>query len=186
MNTHIRKTICSFRKSITSTEQKKMSYFLTKNIIKFFSFLDFKTIAIYFSVNGECNTKFLAKNLWKNKKKVFLPVLNPFLQKKLLFIRYLENTKFIKNKFSIPEPILKKDNVIKLEDLNIIILPVVAFNENGNRLGMGGGFYDYTLQRKKNLIIGIAYDFQLIKNFSIKKWDVSLPVVITPSKIFKF
>lgn len=87
------------------------------------------------------------------------------------------------------EPQNKKTNLISLKNLEIIIMPVVAFDIKGNRLGMGSGCYDRTLfnwKKSKIIRIGIAYDFQLTNKILKKKWDVPLSSLITPTKIWEW
>jgi len=72
-------------------------------------------------------------------------------------------------------------------ELDVIICPLVAVDKNGNRMGMGGGFYDTTLSKsyksgaKKPLKIGWCYDFQVVEQLERQSWDVPLDAIITPS-----
>lgn len=125
----------------------------------------------------------------EKKKNIYLPIIHPFANKKLLFVLYKKNTNLIINKFNIPEPELNILNLIPLDLLDIVFVPIIAFDKKGNRLGSGGGYYDRTFQnsKKKNtLLIGIAYDFQEVKEIKKEKWDVTLDIIITPSKIYKY
>lgn len=145
-----------------------------------------KNIALFFSVKGELNTSFLIYSLLKNKKRVYLPVLHPCSFKELLFIRYQHYTELKINKLQIPEPKLNTNNIIALNLLDVIIIPSLAVDKHGNRLGMGGGYYDRTLQnyKKHNILkVGFLYDFQKVSKLQKFSWDIPLSVVITPSKI---
>ena len=103
-----------------------------------------------FPFDGEISTDKLIKTLWAQDKHVYLPVLHPFNPNHLLFLRYLPDTPMLKNKFGIWEPKLNVQNVLPLDELDILFTPLVAFDKQGNRLGMGGGFYDRTLQNWQN------------------------------------
>lgn len=118
-----------------------------------------------------------------------MPVLHPFLYKKLLFIKYSKNTILKLNKFNIFEPELKYNKIIKLEKLDIVIIPIVAFDIKGNRLGSGHGYYDRTFQNYKKYklkLVGLAYDFQKVVCIKNTMWDIPLHSIITSSKIYTF
>ena len=82
---------------------------------------------------------------WREGKEVYLPVIHPFNKHNLLFLRYGEETQLQNNKFGILEPILDVTTVCPAYMLDVLCTPLVAFDANGARLGMGGGFYDRTL-----------------------------------------
>ncbi|WP_367676428.1 5-formyltetrahydrofolate cyclo-ligase [Buchnera aphidicola] len=121
------------------------------------------------------------------KKNIFLPVISTLEKRKILFYEYHSHSILIKNIFGIFEPKIK-DKICLVDNLDLIFLPLVAFNKFGNRLGMGKGFYDHTLacSKKNCFLVGLAYDFQYFNTFSINAWDISLFSVFTPSKYIIF
>ena len=134
-------------------------------------------IALYVSFDGEISTDKLIKTLWAQDKHVYLPVLHPFTPNHLLFLRYLPDTPMLKNKFGIWEPKLNVQSVLPLEELDILFTPLVAFDKQGNRLGMGGGFYDRTLQNWRNssfIPVGLAHQCQQVEQLPTEAWDVPL------------
>ena len=89
------------------------------------------------------------------------------------------------NRLKITEPKLDVRDVLPLSQLDVLITPLVAFDEQGQRLGMGGGFYDRTLQNWQQYglqPVGYAHDCQGVEALPVEKWDVPLPAVVTPSK----
>jgi len=113
-----------------------------------------------------------------------LPILD---DKSLKFAKIGKN--FRKNRFGIKEPI--STDIISAEQLDIIFMPLVGFDSNKNRIGMGSGFYDRTLSFKKQQqnfknpkLIGLAFDCQQVEQLEVQEWDVPLDVIITPSKIY--
>ncbi len=186
---NIRMYMRFFRKSLNINQQ----YIDSIKIVKIVSNCSFisnaKKIALFLSFDGEINTYPLILQLWLNKKKVFLPVINSFNKKKLLFVRFTSYSILYRNKYNLLEPFFNREDILPIHDLDIVIVPLVAFDKQGSRLGMGGGFYDSCLQNWRNenfLPVGLCYDFQLVYNIPKQHWDVSLPVVLTPNKIWIF
>ena len=148
-----------------------------------------KSIALYLSVDGEIDTSLLIDWLWQQGKSVSLPVIHPFSKGHLLFLEYTQYTSLILNKYQIPEPKLDKTHVVPVNELDLIITPLVAFDHTGNRLGMGGGYYDRTLanwhqSQTGPMPIGISHSCQQVDLLPIESWDVPLPRIITPKKIW--
>ena len=152
-------------------------------------------IAIYLANDGELDLNLFIDWCWQQNKKVYLPVIHPFSKGHLLFLRYKKYTPMIKNQYGIFEPQLNVTNVIPVSQLELIFTPLVSFDNLGNRLGMGGGFYDRTLAfwyknttKSINTLspIGIAHDCQKVDSIPNESWDIPMPEIITPSKHFKF
>lgn len=147
-----------------------------------------KNIALFFPFDGEINTYPLIVKLWLNNKNVFLPVISSFKKKQFFFVPFNNHSTCYLNKYNIFEPFFNIKNIISPECLDLIIVPLVAFDKSGSRLGMGGGFYDIFLEnwRKKIFSVGFSYDFQLVNYIPKCSWDVSLPIILTPEKIWYF
>ena len=98
------------------------------------------------------------------------------------FFEWSNNDPLAINKFGIPEPVSKKK---KFPD--ILLVPIVAYDKNLNRIGYGGGFYDRYLEKirkiKKIITIGFAYSFQKIKKVPIDKYDIKLDFIVNEKKI---
>ncbi|MGD4317440.1 5-formyltetrahydrofolate cyclo-ligase, partial [Xanthomonas citri pv. citri] len=82
----------------------------------------------------------------------------------------------------------EQGKMLKVAALDVLFMPLVAADKIGNRIGMGGGYYDRTLAKAKNkpLKIGWAYDFQLVDKLDSNPWDIKLDALITPSKLWIF
>ncbi len=79
--------------------------------------------------------------------------------------------------------------MLPLSKLDVLITPLVAFDEQGQRLGMGGGFYDRTLQNWRDIglqPVGYAHDCQGVERLPVEEWDIPLPAVITPTKVWQW
>ncbi|CRL62092.1 5-formyltetrahydrofolate cyclo ligase [Proteus vulgaris] len=185
----IRKAIRQKRRLLTSQQQQQAAHQLCERVLSHPKVQHAHTLALFLSFDGEIDTSPLISQLWEMKKQICLPVLHPFHRYHLLFLRYTPTTILVKNRFAISEPPLNVNAVIPPDDIDIIFTPLVAFDAQGQRLGMGGGFYDRTLenwQQKSFYPIGLAHTCQQVEHLPIANWDVPLPEIITPEKIWNF
>lgn len=142
-----------------------------------------KKIALYCSVNGEINLSSLWDSAPLHGKYCYFPVLNE--NQTLSFLPALPNTPFKKNQYGIPEPDVSIELAIPIEELDLIILPLVAFDMRCTRLGMGAGYYDRTLQnRTHKQLFGVGFQFQQIDFIAPEPWDIPLDAVITQKAIY--
>lgn len=148
-------------------------------------------IALYLSADGEIDTTPLIEQLWQLGKQVYLPVIHPFSKGHLLFLQYTPDSPMVLNKYNISEPKLDQTKIIPASSLDIICTPLVGFDSSGHRLGMGGGYYDRTLEpwfktRQGPKPLGLAHDCQHVETLPIESWDVPLPKIVTPTKIWQW
>lgn len=150
-----------------------------------------RMIASYASFAGELPTCTIHQQLGAGQR-LALPVLHPVVGKHLLFLEITDSTRWQPNRYGINEPELRCDRVVPLAQLQIMLVPLVGFDASGQRLGMGGGYYDRTLaawqrgELPQLLTIGLGYDFQLCEALPHEPWDVPLQLVVTPSKLWDF
>lgn len=181
LRNQLRQQIRKTRANLTALQQQQAEDSITQQALAFIEERNAQHIALYVSFDGEISTDKLIKILWAQGKQVYLPVLHPFNPNHLLFLRYLPDTPMLKNKFSIWEPKLNVQNVLPLDELDILFTPLVAFDKQGNRLGMGGGFYDRTLQhwQKSPFIpVGLAHQCQQVEQLPTEAWDVPLHQIL--------
>ena len=150
---------------------------------------DFQTathIAMYWPHDDEIDCIPLLQQALTLGKQCYLPVLCLKTRQTLAFATYTRQTLLVSNRYGILEPEIGYSNIIAIADLDLIFVPLVGFDDHGNRLGMGGGFYDTALadlamlgpeQRPK--LIGLAYSCQKIANIPTAGWDWPLDMVIT-------
>ncbi|NDL00585.1 5-formyltetrahydrofolate cyclo-ligase [Photorhabdus bodei] len=185
----IRKKIRQQRRELTPEQQSLFARRAAKRAINHPKIHQANKIALFLSFDGELDTRPLINQLWQQNKQIYLPVLHPFRHHHLLFLNYQPDTPLIRNRFNIEEPPLNVEQVLPLSELDIMMIPLVAFDRTGQRLGMGGGFYDRTLRqwRQKNFYpIGLAHNCQLVDTLPIAEWDIPLPEIITPEKIWQW
>ena len=181
LRNQLRQQIRKTRANLTALQQQQAEDSITQQALALIEERNAQHIALYLSFDGEISTEKLIKTLWAQGKQVYLPVLHPFNPNHLLFLRYLPDTPMLKNKFGIWEPKLNVQSVLPLEELDILFTPLVAFDKQGNRLGMGGGFYDRTLQhwQKSSFIpVGLAHQCQQVEQLPTEAWDVPLHQIL--------
>ena len=178
----IRNRIRKIRQNLTALEQQQAEQRVTLQALQFIEQRQAQHIGLYLSFDSEISTHTLIHALWQQNKQVYLPVLHPFCAGYLLFLHYQPDTLMMKNQFGIPEPLLNVKHIIPIDELDIIFTPLVAFDKQGNRLGMGGGFYDRTLQdwqHKPFIPVGLAHRCQEVEQLPIESWDMPLFSVLT-------
>lgn len=189
----LRKQIRNKRRALSDSEREQASFLLCERIANSRTFQHSKHIAFYLSNDGEIDIHLLIEHAWQLGKNCYLPVLAEPNTNKLWFIPYTSGIKLKNNRFGIPEPVHShKMRLRKTLSLDLILMPLVAFDEHCNRLGMGGGFYDRTLSflnhrqnwHKPNLL-GVAYEFQKQKQFEVNPWDIPLQAIATDKYLYQ-
>ncbi|RJT41556.1 5-formyltetrahydrofolate cyclo-ligase [Rahnella woolbedingensis] len=183
----LRTEIRQRRNNLTAEQQSHFALQAAERVVTHPKIQSAKTISVFLSFDGELDTKPLIDRFWREGKQLCLPVLHPFSAGNLLFLRYTPDTPLVRNRLKILEPQLDVTQVIPLSQLDVILTPLVAFDSTGQRLGMGGGFYDRTLEHWQECgpyPIGLAHDCQHVDALPVEHWDVPLPAVITPGKIW--
>jgi 5-formyltetrahydrofolate cyclo-ligase len=145
-------------------------------------------VAGYWAVRGELPLNLAVASLTRRDQRYFLPVLGQARQ--LRFAEYREGTALQSNRFGIPEPEVPSETLHTADDMDVILLPLLAFDRKGHRLGTGGGWYDSSLafignepRPARPLLVGIGYAFQEIEAVPIEPWDVDLDYVATDAEL---
>ena len=154
---------------------------------KFFLFLkkfhnNYKSIGGYYPSNYEIDDLKILEFLKKKKYIISLPIIKSNNQ--MDFFEWSKNDPLKINKYGIPEP-----NSSKMVYPDIMLVPLVAYDKNLNRLGYGGGFYDRYISKiekfKKIIKIGLAFTYQKIKSVPVSKYDKRLDFIVTEKEILK-
>lgn len=187
----LRKLIRQRRNELTSDIHYQASQDLIRRFAALPEMHTCQHIALYLSTDGELDTQPLIEWLWSQGKSVYLPVLHPFSAGNLLFLHYDTDTAMTFNKYGILEPKLNQTLVKPVRELDLICTPLVAFDSHGHRLGMGGGYYDRTLESwfktgQGAMPIGLAHDCQHVEQLPTEAWDVPLPKILTPSLLWQW
>ena len=135
-----------------------------------------KIIGGYYPYNYEVDILQILEKFEKKKFTITLPKIKKNSQ--MSFYQWSINDPLAINKFGIPEPISK---MVKYPD--VLLVPLVAFDKNFNRIGYGGGFYDRYINKikkyKKIITIGLAFSFQKVSNIPINEYDIKLDFIVT-------
>ena len=175
------------RNKIIKIRKKKFDKNLQINLGKFISLLKIdklrlKNIGGYYPSNYEIDDLVILDLLEKKNFKVSLPIIKKDNQ--MNFYNWSRNDPLKINKFGIPEPVSSK---IFYPD--ILLVPLVAYDVNLNRLGYGGGYYDRYIERiekiKKIIKIGLAFSFQKISSIPVNQYDKKLDFIVTEKEILR-
>lgn len=143
-----------------------------------------RRIAAYCARDGELSARYIFAHARRAGRACYLPVLRP--GNRLAFAPVNARGRLRRNRFGIPEPAATHAQRLPARALDLILVPLVAFDAVGNRLGMGGGFYDRTLAflrtrpfRAPPVVIGLAHSGQQVDKLRAQAWDIPLMGVIT-------
>ena len=147
-----------------------------------------RSVAIYLAVDGEADPATIAAGALMRRQRVYAPVLHG---ETLRFARFTDDTPLRRNRFGILEPATA--DCIDPRQLDVVLTPLVAFDDSGTRIGMGGGYYDRCFSFLKQRIrwirpklIGLAYEFQRLRTVSRSAWDVPLWAAVTEQGTYRF
>lgn len=176
------------RNALSRSEQETAKAKLSEQLNRFLILEQTTKVAVYIANDGEIDPSRFIDTLWALDMQVFLPVVDPGQSGHLMFVRYTQKSVMKLNKYNIPEPVYSASDICPVADLNIILTPLVAFDLSGNRLGMGGGYYDRTLAPVKDKglpisIFGLAHQCQQTDALVQQSWDIPMQTIITDAQI---
>ncbi|MCM8819251.1 MAG: 5-formyltetrahydrofolate cyclo-ligase [Candidatus Omnitrophica bacterium] len=190
LNTQSKKDIRNFFRqklfSLTEEQIKRRSENVTKNFLALPIYNNAKVIMGYYPLKGEVDVLGILKKAIFSKKIVCFPVID-LKQKKLLpyCVEKIDDN-FVCGPFGIKQPDIQKSKKINIEQIDIVIVPALAFDYQKNRLGRGAGFYDRFLSNIKppTKKIGICFDFQLLESLpQDTRYDQKVDIILTENFI---
>lgn len=184
----LRQQMRTRRNKLSSVQQQQAAKSVAIRLQKHPLFQHSHRIAGYLANDGEVDPTPLLQCAQRLGKHIYLPVL---AGQSLSFVRYRPGvTSLHTNQFGIPEPRALPSQTITPEQLDLVLLPLVAFDCRGGRLGMGGGFYDRTFafkrrrqQRSRPLLLGLAHQLQRVPALPLEHWDVTLAGIATDNDL---
>lgn len=188
----IRKSVRLERAKLSSEEQAKKAHQLMNIVIQLPEFIHCQHIAAYWPNDGEINPLPILAKAHVMGKFCYLPTLLPNVTPQLQFVEYQSEDPLTLNRLGILEPMLNDRKIISAESLDLALVPLIAFDKKGGRLGMGKGYYDCTFAfhktdpNSKPFLLGIAYDLQRVSDLPLEAWDVPLDGVVTETYYIDF
>ena len=177
----IRKFLINRRKQLSGYyEKKNMSHVHLRPLL---NNINSDYVGSYVDYNFELSTNALNKYLIEKNINICLPKINS-QSKEINFFKFSTGTKLIKNKYNILEPEVTNEIIFP----KLVLVPLLAFNESGFRLGYGGGFYDkyFSSQEEKDIIkVGLGFSFQKANQIPIESHDQKLDWILTESYLYK-
>lgn len=170
------------RAGLSRDELDRAAAALAARIIELDEYRQAERIAAYFAVNGEIGLDPLIDAALDAGKRVYLPNLD---RQALRFAPYFRAQKMRLNRFRLPEPDVGDDEMIAPDALDLVLTPLVVFDAECNRIGMGGGFYDRSFAFRKQAgcdmprLIGVAHELQRVERLVPESWDVRLDRIVT-------
>lgn len=188
----LRKQLRQLRRDLPASEQRLAAQQLYRQLSHHPTFRRSKHIALYLANDGEINPQHLLKAAQKRGKQVYLPVLRRWPKTHMDFQPLKRYGKLARNRFGIAEPVYQPRLRRPAWALDLLCLPLVGFDAQGQRLGMGGGFYDRALSYLKRRqhwrspsTYGLAHQCQQVDRLEQAQWDIPLDAIITPKKRYQ-
>ncbi len=172
----LRRDLLEKRRNLPQSLRREKSALILKVLLSEKVFSDASGVALYFPVNGEVDTREIFKKCVDLEKKVFFP---KTLGSGLVFLRTRNLEELTPGAFAIPEPPADAERA-RGDELDLVLVPGVAFDFSGNRIGYGKGFYDRFLKDiPRQIRFGLAYRFQVLESIPSHETDVKTGRIIT-------
>lgn len=185
----LRRLLRHNRRALSPAEQRQAAKGLYRQLAQNPLFRRARHVSLYLPMDGEIDPRLLLRAAQKRGKTTYLPVLSAWPRTKMVFQRVRLGEKFKPNRFRIPEPRINARRQRKIWTLDLVMMPLVGFDPEGGRLGMGGGFYDrslaYLARRKtwrKPILLGLAHECQKVAKLAVASWDVPLAGTVTDKR----
>lgn len=188
---HLRQQYKSKRSAISAAQRMQTAEAIAQQLIKVPEWIAADYIAGYWASHGEVPLHIVQMRV-QSPKVWCLPMLQA--DKTLKFAPWRSGDPLVSNQYGIPEPDISSSSALDATQISIILLPLLAYSRTGTRLGMGGGYYDRSLefraakavQASPPLLIGVAYSSQEADLLPTQEWDVKLDMLINEREVLRF
>lgn len=149
-------------------------------------------VAGYWAVGGEVSLHRVVPPLLRREQTYLLPVLSPDGDASLRFAPWRPGAIVAPNRFGIPEPQCDPADLVEAAEIELVLVPLLAYDRRGHRLGSGAGYYDRSFEFLREverpalpLLVGVAYAFQEVESLAVEAWDVPLDFVATEHELIE-
>lgn len=176
----LRKKLKKIRDDIPSDKRKIEEEIIAETLLNSEIYKNSKSIFIYNSFRSEVDTSYIIEEALDFGKIVALPITNP-IDHSMEAYEINKDSVFIQDAYGIQSPDKKTSKIINPKEIDLAIVPMLAYDSYGNRLGYGGGYYDRYLPRLREdaIVVGLAFSNQFVEEIPIEKYDKKLDYVIT-------
>ena len=188
----IRRAMRKKRASLSAPERLAAADAIAEVLGELPELLTDQYVAGYWAVAGEVSLHRVVPPLLRREQTYLLPVLSPDGDPSLRFAPWRPGAVVAPNRYGIPEPQCEPAALVEAAEIELVLLPLVAFDRRGHRLGTGAGYYDRSFAFLKEverpalpLLVGVAYAFQEVKSLEIEAWDVPLDFVATEHELIE-
>lgn len=185
----LRRQLRKTRRALSRSQQHAAARGLYRQLAQHPLFRRARHVSLYLANDGEIDPRLLLKEAQRRGKAVYLPVLNAWPRTRMVFQRVQRGEAFKPNRFGIPEPLINRARQRPIWALDLILMPLVGFDEQGGRLGMGGGFYDRSLAYRsrrqtwrKPTLLGLAHECQKVEQLALASWDIPLQGTVSDKR----
>ncbi len=183
----LRRQMRQQRRALDPLAQRRAAEGLRRSLGRSMLFRRARHIAFYLARDGEIDPAPLLALAARLGKHCYLPVV---AGQRMWFAGYQPGDRLHPNRFGIPEPRLLRGGHFPANRLDLVLTPLVAFDRQGGRLGMGGGFYDRSFAFKRRqpgrpALVGLAHQFQEVARLPVEPWDIPLAAIATDVGLIK-
>jgi 5-formyltetrahydrofolate cyclo-ligase len=168
-------------KKLSKTQYEQFSYEIAKKLFADESWQKANTVGITVSNHPEVDTYQIIRKAWELEKRVVVPKCHP-KKKQLTFHELRQFTQLESVYYGLLEPIEAETSKVEAEEIDLLIVPGLAFSIEGYRLGFGGGYYDRLLSKYEGITVSLAFPTQLRTDIPIENHDIPVKNIITNSK----
>lgn len=177
----LRKKFLKMRREMPEKIREDLSRKVQNRVLASKLWQNARTIGLYMALPDEVDTSLLLREAWAEGKGVGIPKVLDIGEGKMQFLPYFPNDALIRGKLGIREPAVMREGSFKPD---LLLLPGLAFDHSGYRLGFGGGFYDRSCAEIRDcLYCGLGFEFQLVEKLPVEKWDIRLDAICTEEKL---
>lgn len=187
----LRKTLRQQRRALSAAERQDKANQVYQRITKQRFFNRSRRLAFYFASDGELDPLAMLLRALEMGKQCYLPVLSAHRPDKVSFSPFRASDDLVPNRWGILEPDHLVRRLVKPYSLDLVFVPLVGFDADCNRMGMGKGFYDRTFAFRQRLgfqrprLVGLAYETQRVEHLPVNHWDVPLDGIVTEKALYQ-